>query len=87
MNMRECSIFWAGLGVGAALAIAFAPKAGSQLRGDLLEKAKEGKRTLTDGIQTARTQVVEELANVETAVKKGVSAFQDARHTAARSAG
>lgn len=87
MNARDCSIFWAGLGVGAVLAMVFAPKAGSELRGDLMDKVKEGKRSLTDGIDNARSTINDQVSNVENAVKKGVSAFKEARQEATRSAG
>ena len=79
VNTRDCSIFWAGLGVGAVLAMVFAPKSGAELRGEVAAKMKDGKQRLAEGMDSVRASVSGEVASIEGAIKKGTTAFREAR--------
>lgn len=48
--------FLAGLGIGAAVGILYAPKSGDELRQQLREVAEDGKDTVRDRARQAREQ-------------------------------
>jgi gas vesicle protein len=56
---RNSSIGWflAGLGLGAAVGILYAPKSGRETRENLLERADEGREFVTQRGREAREQV------------------------------
>lgn len=59
MNVRDCSSFFSGLGAGIAIALLFAPKSGSETRGQLHEKMTEGRRKFEDQVAEGRRKYEE----------------------------
>lgn len=51
--MRVIS-FLVGVGVGAGLALLFAPSSGEEIRGRLMDKAKQGRRYVSDRADDVR---------------------------------
>jgi gas vesicle protein len=51
--------FLAGLGIGAAIGMLYAPKAGKETREDLLRRAEEGKDYVKNRAQEARQQATQ----------------------------
>jgi gas vesicle protein len=72
MNVKHCSIFFVGLGCGAAIAALMAPKSGAALRNDISSKVAAGQRAVKDKLHgTAEV--------VDHTLKQGVAAFNEAR--------
>jgi gas vesicle protein len=72
MNVKHCSVFFMGLGCGAAIAALMAPKSGADLRSDITNKVAAGQRAVKDKIYgTAEV--------VDHTLKEGVAAFNEAR--------
>lgn len=72
MNVKQCSVFFIGLGCGAAIAALMAPKSGADLRNDITSRVAAGQRAVKDKIQgTAEI--------VDHTLKEGVAAFNEAR--------
>ena len=75
--MRDCNgstkmiYFLGGLGIGAILALLFAPQSGKQTRDMIVQKAEEGK----DYVTTKGREVVRQ---AEGMVEKGKEALADA---------
>ncbi len=72
------SFFIAGLGIGATLALLFAPKSGEELRRLMAGKAEEGKDLLAAGRQRFRKQTEGAVALGRELVGKGRERFAGA---------
>lgn len=81
--------FLAGLGIGAAVGILYAPKSGDELRQQLREVAEEGKDTVRDRARQAREQagswaekgrdyLNQQKDQIRSAVEAGRSAYREA---------
>lgn len=51
--------FLAGLGIGAAIGVLYAPKSGREIRESILSTAEEGREYMTEAAQRARQQASE----------------------------
>lgn len=80
-----------GAGIGATLALLFAPKPGKELRKDIADvslktigKGKDAARALggkvTEGIGTVRETVEREKGQIATAIEAGKQAYREERH-------
>lgn len=80
-----------GAGIGATLALLFAPKSGKELRRDIAdvskktyEKGKDAAHSLgermTDGIGTVRESVERQKSQIATAIEAGKQAYREERH-------
>jgi len=80
-----------GAGIGATLALLFAPKSGRELRHELADvsnktigKGKEAAHTLgtkvTEGLGTVRETVGREKGQIATAIEAGKQAYREERH-------
>jgi gas vesicle protein len=84
------SAFAVGVGVGTALGILFAPKAGEELRSDLADNARQGlDQAVSKGHEWAgRAQKVtgdavdQAKSQVRDAVDEGAQAYREARNSA-----
>jgi len=83
------SYFFLGLGLGVAVGLLFAPKAGTETRELLRSKADEGKDylrrrslelrdTATDAIERSKTAVNRQRDHLSAAVEAGKQAYRDA---------
>lgn len=81
--------FLAGLGIGAAVGILYAPKSGDELRQQLREVAEDGKDTVRDRARQAREQagswaekgrdyLNQQKDQIRSAVEAGRSAYREA---------
>lgn len=81
--------FFLGLGVGIALGVLFAPKAGEETRGLILDKAGEGKEFLrrkttdlkdsaSDWIDKSKQAVSRQKEQFASAVQAGKQAYREA---------
>lgn len=80
-NGSNLAFFLAGLGVGAALALLFAPKSGEETREYLAQKAEEGKDYVTSRGRDLRRQagdLVERGKDIVTQQKEQLAAAFDA---------
>lgn len=88
MDKGEVSCFFLGLGVGIAVGILFAPKAGEETRGMLKSKADEGKEYLkqrgselrdnaNDLIEKGKLAVNRQKDNLMEAMEAGKQAYRD----------
>jgi gas vesicle protein len=86
---NKFSYFFLGLGLGVAVGLLFAPKAGPETRDLLLSKADEGKEYLrrrsnevrdqaADVIDRGRSTVLRQRDNLTAAVEAGKQAYRDA---------
>ncbi len=83
------TIFLAGLGVGALLAILFAPRSGEETR-DLLEdtaedgrdyltrKGREARRQAERYVDETRKAIAREKRNIQTGIEAGKQAYREA---------
>ena len=77
----KVAFFMAGLGIGAVLALLFAPKSGKETRDYITQKAEEGKDFVTARSRELRTQaeeVVEKAKDVVAKQKEQLSAALEA---------
>jgi len=83
------SYFFLGLGLGVAVGLLFAPKAGDETRELLRSKADEGKEyirrrslelrdTATDAIERGKSAVSRQRDHLSAAVEAGKQAYRDA---------
>jgi gas vesicle protein len=90
---NKFSYFFFGLGLGVAVGLLFAPKAGSETRDLLLTKADEGKEflkrrsnelrdTAVDAMEKGKTAVTRQRDHLSAAVEAGKQAYRDAVTTA-----
>jgi len=90
---NKFSYFFLGLGLGVAVGLLFAPKAGSETRDLLLTKADEGKEflkrrsnelrdTAVDAMEKGKTAVTRQRDHLSAAVEAGKQAYRDAVTTA-----
>ena len=83
----KMSFFFLGLGIGAAVGILFAPKAGSETRDFLLSKANEGTELAKRRAQDLKDQAAETIERGKSTVqrhKESLSAAVDAGRQAYR---
>ena len=84
--------FLAGLGIGAAIGLLFAPRSGRETREMLLERAEEGKDYLTRKTQDLRTRADEyvekgketlgrQKESLTAAIEAGRQAYEEKRRT------
>ena len=73
-----------GAGIGATLALLFAPKAGRELRGDIADYSKRGWDAAADGARTVGSKATEIYG---TASEKVTGAYGTAREKLSSSAG
>jgi len=84
--------FFLGLGLGVAVGLLFAPKAGAETRDLILTKADEGKDyvkrrsnefldSANDAIEKGRSAVSRQRDNLAAAVEAGKQAYRDAVST------
>lgn len=90
---NKFSYFFLGLGLGVAVGLLFAPKAGAETRDLLLTKADEGKEylkrrsnelrdTAVDALEKGKTAVTRQKDHLSAAVEAGKQAYRDAVTTA-----
>jgi gas vesicle protein len=90
---NKFSYFFLGLGLGVAVGLLFAPKAGSETRDLLLTKADEGKEflkrrsnelrdTAADAMEKGKTAVTRQKDHLSAAMEAGKQAYRDAVSTA-----
>jgi gas vesicle protein len=90
---NKFSYLFLGLGLGVAVGLLFAPKAGSETRDLLLTKADEGKEflkrrsnelrdTAVDAMEKGKTAVTRQRDHLSAAVEAGKQAYRDAVTTA-----
>jgi gas vesicle protein len=86
---NKFSYFFLGLGLGVAVGLLFAPKAGDETRELLRSKADEGKEyirrrslelrdTATDAIEKGKSAVSRQRDHLSAAVEAGKQAYRDA---------
>jgi gas vesicle protein len=86
---KRIPYFLLGLGVGTALGILFAPKAGPEVRGLLLSKADDSreflkrksaeiKETAADLVDRGKQAISRQKENLSTAVEAGRAAYREA---------
>jgi gas vesicle protein len=78
MTSRDYSCFFYGFGAGLGVAMLFAPKPGTQLRGELLGKMNEGRRKVDERTESIHKTVAREKAGVKAAVEAGKQAYKEA---------
>lgn len=83
MNAKHCSIFLAGLGIGAAGAALLAPKAGKELRRDAKERVAGDLQKVQERIREAKSAVNREVHRIDAAVHAGVETYRKANGVAA----
>jgi gas vesicle protein len=86
---KRFSYFLLGLGIGAALGVLFAPKAGAETRGLIKEKADEGKEflkrksaalcdTAAEAVDRGKHAVARQKEQISAAVEAGKHAYREA---------
>jgi gas vesicle protein len=70
--------FLAGLGIGAAVGMLYAPKAGRETREDLLRRAEEGKDYVKNRAQEARQQATQWVDKGKEAIDQQKEQFRSA---------
>jgi gas vesicle protein len=76
-----------GTALGAAIALMFAPKAGSELRRTLYDSTDELRKKAYETYGQASEKVNNMVAKGKQAVDRGKEAFDNARHSASSAAG
>jgi gas vesicle protein len=90
---NKLSYFFLGLGLGVAVGVLFAPKAGSETRELLRSKAEEGtdyvkrrgedlKESATDAIDRGKQTIQRHKENLSAAVEAGKQAYREATTSA-----
>ena len=85
----KLSFFFLGLGVGVAVGVLFAPKAGTETRGFIRDKANEGvdyvkrrgedlRETATETLERTKEKLRRQKDNLAAAVDAGKQAYRDA---------
>ena len=93
MATSNCSFFCLGLGIGAAVALLFAPKPGQEIREELLARAEEkGERLRERGgelrhraegiLERGRGVIDEQKGQLTVALEAGRSAYREASRKA-----
>ena len=77
MKPRDCSIFFAGLSVGAAISMLLAPKPGKSLRSDMKRSIREGIDTVQDELANTGETLRRQVDNVKEATRKGLATYQE----------
>lgn len=86
---KRLSYFFLGLGVGVAVGLLFAPKAGEETRGLLKAKSREGKdylrrrgehlrETATEYAERGKSALQRQRETIASAVEAGKAAYRDA---------
>ncbi len=86
---NKLSYFFLGLGVGVAVGVLFAPKAGTETRGFIRDKANEGvdyvkrrgedlRDTATETLERTKEKLRRQKDNLAAAVDAGKQAYRDA---------
>jgi len=78
MNPKHLTLFCAGLGAGAALAVLFAPKSGEETREQLRASFQEGKRKINDTINDKQSAIREQARGVVDNVNSAINAGREA---------
>ena len=89
MATSNCSFFCLGLGIGAAVALLFAPKPGEEIRGELRARAEENRERLrerggelrnrAEGIlERGRGVLDEQRGQLTVALEAGRNAYREA---------
>ena len=97
-EQNRLSYFFLGLGLGVAVGLLFAPKAGSETRDLLMTKADESKEYLKrksedlkdsagDLLEKGRTLVAQQKDQVSQAMEAGKQAYRDAVTSATQTGG
>lgn len=84
----KVAFFLAGMGIGAILALLFAPKSGKETRDYLAQKAEEGKEYVTvrgrelrkqaeDAVEKAKDVVTKQKEQLSAALEAGKQAYQE----------
>jgi len=76
MNQKHLTLFCAGLGAGAALAVLFAPKSGEETRGQIRASLEDGKRKLNEKQSALRDSARGVVDNVNSAINAGREAYR-----------
>jgi gas vesicle protein len=85
----KMSFFFLGLGIGAAMGVLFAPKAGTETRDFLMSKANEGadlakrraqelKDQAAETVERGKTSIQRQKESLSAAVDAGKQAYRDA---------
>lgn len=85
---KRLSYFFLGLGIGVAVGILFAPKAGDETRGMIRSKAGEGadylkrrsedvRTTANDALERSKSAVQRQKEQLAAAVEAGKQAYRD----------
>ena len=89
---NKLSYFFLGLGLGVAVGVLFAPKAGAETRDFLLSKAGEGtdyvkgqagnlKETAAEALERSKQTILKHKENLASAVEAGKQAYREATTT------
>lgn len=89
----KVAFFLAGMGIGAILALLFAPKSGKETRDYLTQKAEEGKEYVTvrgrelrkqaeDAVEKAKDVVTKQKEQLSAALEAGKQAYQEEKSKA-----
>jgi len=70
--------FLTGLGIGAAIGVLYAPKAGRETRDLIMQKAEEGKNYAREGAQKAREQANQWVAKGKDTLNQQKEQFRSA---------
>ncbi len=91
----KLGFFLAGLGIGAILALLFAPKSGKETRDYIAQKAEEGRdyvkarteelrRQAEDAVEKGKDMVTKQKELLSAALEAGKQAYQDEKAKAVR---
>jgi gas vesicle protein len=89
----KVAFFLAGMGIGAILALLFAPKSGKETRDYLAQKAEEGKEYVTvrgrelrkhaeEAVEKAKDVVTKQKEQLSAALEAGKQAYQEEKSKA-----
>jgi gas vesicle protein len=71
--------FVLGAGVGAAVALLFAPATGKETREFLTEKAREGREKAAEAARQGREVLARQRETLSSAIERGRDAYREAR--------